>query len=176
MMSLGITCFPLLPFLSSVNIPLTWALFSYSMWQQYSCSQNTPETRSPCTYFSPFCIKALIIDFPGKGGQELPLYLTSEVNAARCQPRVWEHWWDQQQCPRAAGGYTPKCLTLKKLWKVSVPALLIPRVCTWCSKGPVRGQIWGRRWELCSELSSTYGQSRALPQCLGLVTWCLLLL
>lgn len=132
--------------------------FSYSIWQRYSCSQNTPETLSPCTYFSPLCIKARVVDFPGKDSEELPPYLTAEVNAAMCQPSVWEHWSDQQGCSRAAGGSTPKCLTLKKLRKVSVHVLLTPRVCTQWAKAPVGGQTWDRRWELCSELYSPYGQ------------------
>lgn len=45
-----ITCFPLWPFPSSVNILLRWALFiinPYSIWQHFSYSQNIPETISP---------------------------------------------------------------------------------------------------------------------------------
>lgn len=82
-----------------------------------------------------------------------------------CQLSVWEHWSDQQWCPRAAGGYTPKCLMLKNEESLNS--------CTPDAQGlhmVVQGPSQGSdlRWELCSEVLWHLWTSRALPQCLGL--------
>lgn len=61
--------------------------------------------------------------------------------------------------PKGSWWLHHKVSDAKKLRKVSIPVFLMPRVCTWWSKGPVRGQSWGRRWELCSQFSPSSGQA-----------------
>lgn len=96
---MDITCFPLWPFPSSVNILLRWALIIinlYSIGQHFSYSQNIPETVSPLHLFqSSLCIKAHVVDFPGKDSNELPPFLTANVNTVMCQNGIWEHSSDQ---------------------------------------------------------------------------------
>lgn len=145
---LDIACFPLLPFLSSVNIPL----FFLFQWQQYWYCQNTPETHSALT-------SVLHKGLSGRDSRELPPYLMAEVNAAMCQPRGWELWSDQLWCPRAAGGCTPECLKIKEG----------PSSCAPAGQGlhmVVQGSSQGVGAVPWSSLVPMDKQS--LPQCLGL--------
>lgn len=91
--------FSIMTFPSSVNILLRWVLIiikPYSIWQHFSYSQNIPETVSPLHLFqSSLCITALIVDFPGKDSNELPPFLTANVNTVMCQNSIWEHSSDQ---------------------------------------------------------------------------------